>query len=479
MRRGRGGDADGGLVDVRLDDTAEAEADALARDGAGARRPSATRRRWMAVATVVLASAGALGAWRAGSDAPRPPLPTGVVGATASLDEPLHEIWRAGAVGQLLAVDHQVVAVTGPSGDPAAQVYDAVTGDLLWERPTGAGELCAPSSAEGGRTLLCYVPWIPAQDATAPGEPAEVVALDLRTGTELGRPEIQTRLLDAEALDSGEWLLTWADVAAAVHVGRWVPGAGMSWVVDAAPDALVRLGVDGWLVHVDGDSFWLGGAGNPERDLVTGAVLSGGTPASGSMPLVTSTPLPDGGRLDDVVEDGSERTEAFGASGALLFSLEGRPFEPAVSDGTPPGVLLVRAGGGLGGVSGDVAGVDATTGAELWRTHVVGQPEPVVRAAGTLLVTGSGRVIALDVATGTVRWDSATSGWAALPVSDGRTVLVRAQAPDGAELVAVDIGSGETRWRTPVPSADVRSAVALDGRRAALLFQDGTLSVLG
>jgi len=89
---------------------------------------------------------------------------------------------------------------------------------------------------------------------------------------------------------------------------------------------------------------------------------------------------------------------------------------------------------------------------ERWRTPLSGfgslSTVPIVVDGTVYLAGGSGRVVALDLATGVVRWTSATSGFNIGPfgvaVDDSRVYSL-----DGSNgVVALDRLTGERRWST-------------------------------
>lgn len=109
---------------------------------------------------------------------------------------------------------------------------------------------------------------------------------------------------------------------------------------------------------------------------------------------------------------------------------------------------------------------DLATGAVQWASPITGARDwPAVELAGDLPIVitrgeGTGLVTGYDPATGEVRWRQ--EGWPTRTVAGGRLVLDRWRSgpqPDAgippADLVAVDIGSGEIAWTIPT-SADAR-----------------------
>ncbi|MFG3708340.1 PQQ-binding-like beta-propeller repeat protein [Micromonospora sp. NPDC047670] len=154
-----------------------------------------------------------------------------------------------------------------------------------------------------------------------------------------------------------------------------------------------------------------------------------------------------------------------------------------------------------------IATVNAATGARGWSGEVYsGRKEDgecarrlanhrsglVLIGAGTRLVavTAAERPQLVDLRTGKVRWEAATSG---VPVDgDGGSVLVRRNADEG-ELALLDTATGAPRWTAPDPglsgaSASWRSTVTgrlvavsgeTDGRPVVLVYDVPTGRQLG
>lgn len=136
---------------------------------------------------------------------------------------------------------------------------------------------------------------------------------------------------------------------------------------------------------------------------------------------------------------------------------------------TPDGSTYT-AGGGVHGValSGDrvvyaigqsVVAVDRQTGARVWEHFTQAQGYGVgPTVAGDLVVIGSttGRLYALDAATGAVRWETPlTGGVLAFAAREGETIY---QIDDGyGELWALDATTGDVRWRRYPPEHDADS----------------------
>lgn len=161
-------------------------------------------------------------------------------------------------------------------------------------------------------------------------------------------------------------------------------------------------------------------------------------------------------------------------------SYVGHAAPPAVDRGTVVAVNERYGGAGVG----PVVGVDAAGGSVAWSAlatdEVVAHSRPVL-AAGRVVVgrdgEDGGRVVALAADDGSVAWRrddlrfveplapaTATTG-SARAVGVGDAVVVGTAPTDGeGSVVALDLSTGETRWR-----------VALDARVSALAPVDGTV----
>ena len=142
-------------------------------------------------------------------------------------------------------------------------------------------------------------------------------------------------------------------------------------------------------------------------------------------------------------------------------------------------------------LSGRIYGFGANSGQRLWSFDrnvptltLRGNSGPVITEGRVLAGLDSGKLIAADIQSGQVLWETAVS----LPA--GRTELERLVDIDtepaltadtayvasyGANLGAVELASGDLRWRQPIASS---AGLATDGERVYVCDIDGRVLAL-
>jgi len=186
-----------------------------------------------------------------------------------------------------------------------------------------------------------------------------------------------------------------------------------------------------------------------------------------------------GGRLDAYRLD----------DGAQVWSVDGLG---AIS-GTPAisGHTLV-----VGTLAGHVLALDATNGKKLWDWPAPGSrpaiwSSPAIHRRTVIVGVASpygdtplqaGRIVALDLATGALRWSFCVRGncaagsgvWSSAAIDSAGHGFIGAGNPDDA-VVSFDIGSGQRLWTRSI-TADQRRD--LDVGATPLIFQIGTREVV-
>ncbi|MDS0297229.1 PQQ-binding-like beta-propeller repeat protein [Halogeometricum sp. S1BR25-6] len=168
--------------------------------------------------------------------------------------------------------------------------------------------------------------------------------------------------------------------------------------------------------------------------------------------------VPVSGTEDDV----PDRLVGFARSdGAERFSVD----LPASLAGAPAshgeGVVFALLDGTLRRVGTDGTGIDA------WRLDVGAAMSDVAVDDGTVYVgSATESVLAVDVATGEIRWraDLENTVFTRPLVADGRVFVGAADY----YLYAFDADSGERRWRTETPNAVTAGPTTVDGKLVTL-----------
>ena len=119
-----------------------------------------------------------------------------------------------------------------------------------------------------------------------------------------------------------------------------------------------------------------------------------------------------------------------------------------------------------------VVAYDSASGTELWRLTLPDVSYPSLRRLddATLLVASvNGTLSAVDIATGSVRWQRPVQFVTGFPaaVGGGRAVFT----DPGGDLVAVDAATGSTMWQEPVDGTVDRVELGFDGS-TVLAFTD-------
>ena len=160
-----------------------------------------------------------------------------------------------------------------------------------------------------------------------------------------------------------------------------------------------------------------------------------------------------------------------------LDALTGRPrWRVPMTGGfsAPP----AAAGGWLVGAParGDVIAIRATDGQVLW-TRRLGAPvrvRPVVTATGVYVSLDDGRVVALDLTTGTPRWERTLGGKPGdLLVLDDRLFV----GADDKFFYALKTANGDQRWKRRIGGRPA-GAAAVDSKRVYYVALDNILWAL-
>jgi outer membrane protein assembly factor BamB len=112
----------------------------------------------------------------------------------------------------------------------------------------------------------------------------------------------------------------------------------------------------------------------------------------------------------------------------------------------------------VGNISGKVYALDAATGHPRWSHTIGGSFSSPAVAGGTVYVVSDQKVYALDAATGHLRWSHTTGGSASGPAVAGGTVYVGSD-----KVYALDAATGHLRWSHTTGGNFVRGPAVAGG----------------
>ncbi len=275
--------------------------------------------------------------------------------------------------------------------------------------------------------------------AALAASPVEIWSTDIGQGN-TRRNRIAT---DPVAADG---LVYTIDAAAQLQATDLTTGAA-AWVVSLIPD--FDRGGDasgGGLALADGRIF----ATTPYGELLALDAATGAVLWRQRLGTVLGAPSVAGG-LVYVVARNSEAWAISAADGRLRWRIAG-PDVPAVLAGGPaPAVADGRPGGGTGGL-------DART---AYATLNDITADPVVIGGTVYAGNQSGRVVALDARSGTVRWQARDGAYSPLLVAGDSVFFIS----DRNALIRLDAGDGTQIWARELPLDE-----ALRERRRKAVF---------
>lgn len=447
------------------------------------RRARRRRRRRVAVGLVAVAAVGVTSVVMTAQDdrreRDRREALADVPGILPRLDGPPEAAWSVDDVW-LAALGRDVV-VLSRFRDGNLTGVGLRTGEERWTRPVTDGETCTTLSADSApagpaldlapvELFACYPFFATVEgNRVVVGDPASVAVLDVATGTEVASVPTPADVLGVE-LAGPDVVVASLDQDGAVVVSRWAlpespdDPARQVWA-RRLPEPLERIDRTGWVFHVEADGVRVGTVGSVPLDVATGEPRP---EAAGNGVLYTmDAPLPGGGRVEwdfDGAAMGTGASRVVPAGGGDVVELDGVPWLPDVTDGSAPGVLLLRRGTSVYDAAsgrGDVVAVDPASGADLWAGGRMAGMTALVQLDGILVTAGAGTVVALDVEDGDVVWQDRVDGVGTRPsaLTDGDVVVLPQGAGSDRVLVARDLRTGVERWRAPL---DVPGGAPMD-----------------
>ncbi|MGY6634968.1 MAG: outer membrane protein assembly factor BamB family protein [Alkalilacustris sp.] len=317
--------------------------------------------------------------------------------------------------------------------------------------------------------------------------PALPQQLSLAWSTRIGEGASRRFRLTADPVVAGGRIFT---LDARSTVAATSTDGSVLWSRDVRPDWAGRgMAGGGGLAVGEGRLFVTSGYGKVlALDPATGAVLW----RKRLDAPVSAPPTVVGGEVFVVAVDGSGWA-LDAADGRVRWQLGWLPASSGMVGGAAPAVAGGRVF--LPFATGDVAAADRATGNEAWRTRVAGRRlgqanagitgisgDPVVVGNTVFVGNRSGRVAALDAATGTLRWSAREGAFGPVWPAGDSLFLVS----DQGELVRLEAGSGARVWGVelgrflPAPERRRAEVVAhfgpvLAGGRLLVASSDGRL----
>lgn len=372
---------------------------------------------------------------------------------------PLTEAWRLDEGGSVMGETSTAVLLSGLDYT-GIRAVDPATGRVVWEIPAEAG-YCAPIPGVWWTTPGAAPPdadeqLVVCSQQESDGVTNRVTTFDARTGERLAETS-----WDGSALGTlmvGMDLVTVSEVAeGAVVVARSDLRTGEArWTFRGSSDLRERVFSDYWNFTYDDDVVFFDGPTDLVLAVDTGEQVATDSPP----PAFEGWELRDGGRVvitgtgmgGDLGRLGGQVVEP---DGSVRFEFLGWPWSTQFATSTVLVVQQVDEEASEATLRARLVGLDLTTGTELWSRPDDAESSPLVAINGVGVVTGGDGVTAIDLRTGVELWThpTDTSVWfsQAAP-TDGRVVLVPVRTQGLAEFVAVDLRSGEERWRMPAPA---------------------------
>lgn len=430
---------------------------------AGGAGPRVRGHRWWAVGLAVALGVGLVAAARVSAEADRRDEHDVArlafrSGFTASLREPLEELWRAD--GRLVGAGSGVVVLEERGTTPSRLVArHAGTGEERWAAGWARPEEVA--RCEGAAALLlCEVVGSgygsPNTDEVLGEVPGALLAVDPADGAVVAAVDLDGRTVGWAVLDddavvarrSGDRLVVRRlevprlDVvrldASGSDGGRPASGLRTLWSTDVAlPQGVTATQLT---VRAEHGAVVVEGRVGTVLDGDDGSVLVPPGPAAEGSPVsVVVSPVGALVSTGPGSADWFDRRPGAARPSALL----GRPVDQAPDDGSAPDVVLLERDQRL-------VAVEAASGTVLWE-----RPEApwrqVARRAGAVLVVEPGRVTRVDARTGEELWARPSAAGPERPpgpgtfLLDARRVLLGASLTGGPPAVT-ELARGVQTW---------------------------------
>ncbi|MFF2621051.1 outer membrane protein assembly factor BamB family protein [Oerskovia jenensis] len=366
-------------------------------------------------------------------------------------------------------------------GDPVVG-YDPDTGQERWRgtpQPAGSAERLTGCSGTGTwwaqeGPLVCTTSEIRAVPMTGGTfehlVPVRLEVMVATTGEVTGSRAFDEGTQGAAVFDDGIATVRWGDEGQAVvdledmatGEPRWSreiavergSGADASYLGLQDGGSVLMVAVAGRLVTLDADGRTVDGAEE-----------------------AWTAPLRDGRARVQHRDGGSTVLDR---DGTELFRARSMVQEFETTDGAPTRLYFVTAGGGVMDESGEIdpvrtAALDPATGQTLWSTDGVDAPVAQVGDVGVL--SGAGRLWAVDLGSGERLWESSGVRTYTSAHTDGTDLyLVGTSASGGTSITAISVDSGHELWSSELEDS-VIAGMGVNGRLVVMSADGGLLGI--
>jgi outer membrane protein assembly factor BamB len=375
-------------------------------------------------------------------------------------EPPYREAWRfAGPDG---SVSGAVIAgdVVFATGREAIYALDLGTGDIVWQVPRNGGRISMPAvGAAGEEQLLVFLEGPAAKDASAGASPSpsdagdeaateidrsSLVAIDLATQQERWRTPLEAASRSGVTI-AGDRAFA-ADDDGTVYAVDLASG-DVAWTASAAGRVEAPPAAADGKVYVVGRDEEARKAELVALDEASGKVAWAFSPPAGAV-AASAVSAADAiavfGTADRFVrgleaESGEIRFEA------LALTL----FSPVSSPAFQPGNVFAA------DASGGVYRFDPSDGSRDWQhqlNDLVVRSSPVLVGSFLLVGTNDGRLVAFDVATGDLVWQTAESQGLVGAIALSHEAVVAVKGGRDAGLVAYEHDPEGSFVRVPSPT---------------------------
>lgn len=366
-------------------------------------------------------------------------------GGVRDLSRAPRDLWSVPTDGGTPFVVGDLLVLPGRSGLAG---FDVGTGNQLWRLDELAGHACTaspgasdapagPAAGDGpARVIVCLetaADQVTAQLVSLDGSVVAGGVLDLAAGAPtvgFGGSVLQASRDDAGAVVRAADLRT-GEVAWEQRLT--VREEGLEWACGSRDVDALRIDVRSGVALVYGCG-------------VASYVTADGLLLDEPVGLTTVAALGDGTFLRSSGAAVAGPVDALAADGTVRWTSEGLVLVGGVSDGTTPDLVLLDQGEALLALHPD--------GATAWTAQVAARQVLVRTADAVIVQTVDRETVSLDPATGAERWRRAVGPLSdAVPqrvggtVADAATaVLVAPSVSGGYTVVALDLASGDVRW---------------------------------